>query len=74
MDIVGAVRRWTFYCRFELAKTRDFTEMLRQRIVAQGWRECAPMRFVKDELSMAIQLAPAQGGFVLAQWDRNTVC
>ena len=74
LDVVGAVTRWTFYCRFELAKTRDFTEMLRQRIVSQGWRECAPLRFTKDALAMAIELAPAQGGFVLAQWQRNAVC
>jgi hypothetical protein len=74
LDVVGAVTRWTFYCRFDVAQTRDFAEMLRLRIVAQGWGECAPLRFTKDELAMAIQLAPAQGGFVLAQWERNTVC
>ena len=74
LDVIGAVTRWTFYCRFQLARTRDFTETLRQRIVAQGWRECAPLRFTKDELAMAIQLAPAQGAFVVAQWERTTVC
>jgi hypothetical protein len=74
IDVVGAVTRWTFYCRFDLAKTPDFTEVLRQRIGAQGWRECAPLRFTKDELAMAIQLLPAQGGFVLAQWERTAVC
>jgi hypothetical protein len=74
LDVVGPVTRWTFYCRFQIARTTDFTEMLRERAVAQGWRECAPLRFTKDELAMAIQLSPAQSGFVLAQWQRTTVC
>jgi len=74
LDIVGPVSRWTFYCRFQLARTQEFAQMLRERAVGQGWRECAPLRFTKDELAIAIQLAPAQGGFVLAQWERTTVC
>jgi hypothetical protein len=74
LDVVGAVTRWTFHCRFQLARTPDLAAMIRERAVAQGWRECAPLRFTKDELAMAIRLAPAQGGFVLAQWERTTVC
>jgi hypothetical protein len=74
LDVVGAVSRWTFYCRFKIAETRDFAEMLREGAVAQGWRECAPLRFTKDDLAIAIQLAPAQGGFMLEQWRRTTVC